>query len=236
MTIHRLCAALLVSLLCSGCFSWMVDESARHARDRLVGAYADALAWTPFEGTFRIDGRKVCSRSAAPMTRTKAEVRAMEVFRLDLAPTPLYLVLEEASATLRDSPPFCPDSTSTPTPLALLVSADSTLSFRPSTSDTLVEVLLRFRDDSTPSWPGKSSEVWELAAGSPLLVERKGLVVRLPVLVTTRPDVEALAESAARRQYLWYLASVPADIVTSPLQLLAFPFVIYVAAASHCCR
>lgn len=236
MSTRRILAILLVSILFSGCFSWMVNESARSLRSSIPGAYADALAWAPFEGTYHIKGKRVCSQSAICGTNTRAPVRAIEAFELDLSPSPLYLVLEEGFAVLRDSPPTCAESAAAPTRLSLLISSDSTLPFRPSTSDSLVEVLLRFRNDSAPNWPGKSTRVWELKTGSPLLVERKGTIVRLPVLVQTQPDVQAMADAAARRQHLWYLVSVPADIVTSPLQLLAFPFVIYVAAASHCCR
>jgi hypothetical protein len=59
-----------------------------------------------------------------------------------------------------------------------------------------------------------------------LLLSRNGRVEALPVNNRTSPDGTQEAKQAGSLNQLWLFASVPADIVTSPLQLIAAPFVI----------
>jgi len=230
-------ALLLAPLLLAGCFSMMVDDHALQERRGLADQYRGALAWSPFQGTHRIDGRTTCTGTETPPRGLKSQPHR-SVWRLELGPSPLYLVVDRDLATLQDQalPVPCSQPRGDSVPVVLLVSTDSALSFRPSTTDTRITALLRFQIDSGRPWPGKPPRQWALAAGSPLLLERDGKIVSLPVLVETSPDLSSVEKALANRDRLWYLLAVPADIATSPLQLLALPFVLYVAVASHCCR
>lgn len=219
MNLLRLSVVLSASVLLSGCFSYMVTEKSKSIEDRLWNAHDNQMEWEPFQGSRLL---------RCPLLCTQGQDSAFQasVYRLDIADTALFLSIYTDAAILRDNS-SCTTEDSTGQALDLVITADS-IDFHPTDSGKISTARLFL--DIRPS--GCESGSFELRYAS-LLVSRHGRVRVLPVNISTNPDGTREARQAASLHQLWLFATIPADIVTSPLQLLAAPFVIPRMAAKR---
>lgn len=212
MNLLRLSMGLSVSALLSGCFSYMVMDNSKGIERQLQNAHENQLNWEPFQGSRGLRCPLLCIRN-------KDSASQQSVYRLDIADTALFLSIGTDAATLQDNS-YCNTEDSTGQVLDLVITAD-TIDFHPTDSGRIstARLYLDIRQSRYGPRP------FELRRTS-LLVSRQGRVEALPVNISTHPDGTGEAKQAAALNQLWLFASIPADVVTSPLQLLAAPIVI----------
>jgi hypothetical protein len=195
-------AAAVCGAMISGCFSFQVKERIDDAGDDLRKDYGEALDWGFFPGPRHL----LCTQVCADSTPT---------WRLDAADIPLYLRLLSDEAVITDSLPSCsPPGETRSLDLAF---SSSPLDFHPSDSGRIATALLQLEFYPGATWPGQTLSMRQ---GSTFLFSRHDTVRSLPVnasLHRVRPNDVTCAKLRAS---IPFLVSVPADIVTSPFQLL----------------
>lgn len=195
----RLAFAFLLPLGLEGCFSSMLIDDIKSSKGR-----EDMVLVKPASGT-RV---QLCLK-----------VGKINRYRMDAESRPMYLDLDEL--VLSDEPGRAsPGTLGARTPLSdtlEVVIGDSPEGFFPSDLEgSHPSVFLRI---PTPKEGIADSGMPMLSQQASLLLQRDGHAYWLPVDVRTDRYDRRCQQAYAVRKSPWFLAAVPADVITSPLQL-----------------
>lgn len=221
---RRAAAILLLvvsALALSGCFTSMANSRAWNYEERARDRWGrNPSSWTPTTGTRRLVCRLRCG-GASP------------VWALPGPGDSLFLALPPAGdgwapALLSDRVKACRESAPAGAPALELVVSGKPLALAPTSSEGLPTRALLVLRLGRDRW--RSDTSLAPTDRSTLFFERDGIRRIVPFesdFEGMRERNEARARSKAR---LWWLVSVPLDVVTSPVQLavaiVAAPFVL----------